>query len=56
MRLTDGCPGLDLRGKGPKKRRQYELRLNGQGQTTVGDLEIMIHKERRMNGRLLRRG
>lgn len=50
-----GCTGLDLRGKRTRARHSIQdLELHERDRRPV-DLEIMIHKERRMNGKLLRR-
>lgn len=50
-----GCPGLDLRGKRTRMRHSIQdLELHERDRRPV-DLEIMIHKERRVNGKLLRR-
>lgn len=56
-RLTGqtGCPGLDLRGKRTEKGQHYPDLHHKDKDAWIGDLEIMIHKERRMNGKLLGR-
>lgn len=50
-----GCPGLDLRGKRTRKRHSIQDLVLQERDRRPVDLEIMIHKERRMNGKLLRR-